>query len=112
MKLTINRVKSMVIGLALMLAAVVIWSAPTGKPVQAATVDQTAADIFVAKCKLCHGDAAQKFFDTTLTDDQMVEAIMKGKKGEKPPFMPAFETKDITVEQAKALVDYMRKLKH
>jgi mono/diheme cytochrome c family protein len=112
MKFTIDRVKALVIGLAVLLAIAMIWYAPVAQPARAANDDQPPADIFAAKCKMCHGDVAQKFFDTTLTDDQMIEAIMKGKKGEKPPFMPAFEPKGLTAEQAKAMVDYMRTLKH
>lgn len=111
MKLTINRVKSMVVGLVALLALAMFWFAPAAQPARAANVDQATADFYAAKCKLCHGDTAQKLFDTTLTDEQMVEAIMKGKKGEKPPFMPAFEPKGVTAEQAKALVDHMRALK-
>jgi hypothetical protein len=36
---------------------------------------------------------------------------LKGKKAEKPPHMPAYESKGVTAEQAKALVDYMKQLK-
>jgi len=41
----------------------------------------------------------------------MVQAILKGKKGEKPPNMPAFEEKGITADQAKELVALMKQLK-
>jgi hypothetical protein len=40
-----------------------------------------------------------------------VQAVLKGKKPEKPPNMPAFEDKGITADQAKALVDYMKSVK-
>jgi cytochrome c1 len=40
-----------------------------------------------------------------------VQAILKGKKGEKPPYMPAFETKGITEDDAKALAAYMKSLR-
>jgi hypothetical protein len=37
--------------------------------------------------------------------------VLKGKKPEKPPNMPAFEERGITADQAKALVAYMKTLK-
>jgi hypothetical protein len=40
-----------------------------------------------------------------------VEIVLKGKKAEKPPHMPAYATKGVTAEQAKALVDHMKQLK-
>jgi mono/diheme cytochrome c family protein len=63
------------------------------------------------KCVVCHGQQAEKKFDSTLADDALVEIVLKGKKPEKPPNMPAFEAKGITGDQAKALVAYMRSLK-
>ena len=69
------------------------------------------AEVYKTKCVACHGKKAEKKFDTSLTDDQMVEAVLKGKKAEKPPHMPAYGDKGVTAEQAKALVDYMKQLK-
>jgi len=69
------------------------------------------ADTYKTKCVACHGKKAEKKFDTTLSDDQMVEAVLKGKKVAKPPHMPAYGEKGVTAEQAKALVDYMKQLK-
>ncbi len=69
------------------------------------------ADVYKSKCVACHGKKAEKKFDTSISDDQMVEAILKGKKAEKPPHMPAYGEKGVTAEQAKALVDYMKQLK-
>lgn len=69
------------------------------------------ADVYKSKCVACHGKKAEKKFDTTMSDDQMVEAVLKGKKVEKPPNMPAYGEKGVTAEQAKALVDYMKQLK-
>lgn len=77
----------------------------------AAVQDFDAAAVYKAKCAMCHTANASKFFDAAKTDDQMVEAILKGVKGEKPPFMPAFEAKGITAEQARALATYMRSIK-
>ncbi|HEX3083453.1 MAG TPA: c-type cytochrome [Pyrinomonadaceae bacterium] len=62
------------------------------------------------KCKGCHGAKAEKKFDKAKADDELVQVILKGKKAEKPPNMPGYETKGITAEKAKALVDYMRSL--
>ena len=87
--------------------------APTVRSVSATQEVSAAnpADFYKAKCTACHGAKAEKKFDATLTDDQMVDAILKGKKGEKPPNMPAFADKGVSADQAKALVDYMKKLK-
>ena len=73
--------------------------------------DFDAAATFKAKCVACHGPAAEKKFDATLADDDLVQIVLKGKKGEKPPFMPAYGEKGITEEQAKALVAHMKSLK-
>ena len=64
-----------------------------------------------AKCVVCHGQKAEKKFDSTLTDEQLLEIVLKGKKAEKPPHMPAYEPKGVNAEQAKALVDHMKQLK-
>ena len=66
---------------------------------------------FKAKCVMCHGKKAEKKFNTTLTDDQLVEVVLKGKKAEKPPHMPGYAEKGVSAEQAKALVDHMKQLK-
>jgi cytochrome c5 len=60
---------------------------------------------------MCHGKKAEKKFDTTMTDDQLVDVVLKGKKPAKPPNMPAYGVKGVTAEQAKALVDHMKALK-
>jgi len=69
-----------------------------------------AAGTYKAKCVACHGAAAGKHFDKTKADDQLLEAVMKGKKPEKPPNMPAYEEKGMTADQAKALVDHMKSI--
>ena len=73
--------------------------------------DFDAAATYKAKCVACHGAAAEKKFDATIADTDLVQIILKGKKGEKPPFMPAYEEKGINEEQAKALVAHMKSLK-
>jgi len=62
------------------------------------------------KCVVCHGPKADKKFNNELKDEELLEIVLKGKKPEKPPNMPAYEPKGITAEQAKALIDYMKGL--
>ena len=66
---------------------------------------------YKAKCVMCHGKKAEKKFDASLAEDQMLEAVLKGKKAAKPPHMPGYAEKGVTAEQAKALVDHMKHLK-
>jgi mono/diheme cytochrome c family protein len=70
-----------------------------------------AAAVYKAKCAMCHSPKAEKHFNLELTDEHHVQIILKGKKAEKPPHMPEFETKGIDAEKAKALVVYMRELR-
>ena len=69
------------------------------------------AAFYKAKCVACHGQKAEKKFDATLTEEQHLDAILKGKKPEKPPNMPAYGEKGVTPEQAKALLEYMKQLR-
>jgi mono/diheme cytochrome c family protein len=79
---------------------------------RANTADEfDAAATFKGKCVACHGATAEKKFDASAPDDGLVQTVLKGKKGEKPPFMPAYGEKGINEEQAKALVTYMKSLK-
>ena len=77
---------------------------------RSAADDDTAA-LYKTKCVACHGAAAEKKFDPTLADADLVQIVLKGKKMEKPPNMPAYEEKAITEDQAKALVAFMKTLK-
>jgi len=70
-----------------------------------------AAATYKSKCVACHGAAAEKKFDASLAEADMVQTILKGKKAEKPPNMPAYGEKGITEDQAKALVALMKSLK-
>ena len=70
-----------------------------------------AAAYYKGKCVMCHGKKAEKKFNASLTDDQLVEAVLKGKKVEKPPHMPAYSEKGVTADQAKALVAHMKELR-
>jgi len=69
------------------------------------------AAYYKAKCVVCHGPKAEKRFDPALTDEQYIDAILKGKKPEKPPNMPAYGEKGVTADQAKALLAHMKQLK-
>jgi mono/diheme cytochrome c family protein len=93
---------------ALMVAGFALISAAAGTD-KADDFDPAAT--YKAKCVACHGAAAEKKFNNTLSDAELVEAVLKGKKGEKPPNMPGYEEKGINEEQAKALVAHMKSLK-
>jgi mono/diheme cytochrome c family protein len=76
--------------------------------------DTSASDpaaFYKSKCVACHGPKAEKKFDPALTEEQLLDAIMKGKKVEKPPHMPAYGDKGVTAEQAKALLEYMKQVR-
>ncbi len=80
-------------------------------PVPARSNQDDAAATYKTKCVACHGAKAEKKFDATLAEDEMVKVILTGKKMEKPPNMPAYGEKGITEDQAKALVAHMKSLK-
>lgn len=106
MKVTVNNLKRLAIALiALPLLAVALMNSAS-VPVGAAD-DFDAAAFFKAKCAMCHGATANKNFDGAKADDQLVQVVLKGAK----PKMPEYESKGVTAEQAKALVDYMKSLK-
>ena len=75
------------------------------------TSDDDAAALYKTKCAMCHGATAEKKVDKTKADDELIQTVLKGKKLEKPPNMPAFEERGITADQAKVLVGYMKSLK-
>ncbi len=74
--------------------------------------DDDAAALYKTKCVACHGATAEKKFDATKADDELIQSVLKGKKMDKPPNMPAYEEKGITADQAKALVAFMKSQKH
>ena len=101
------------------LLAIILFAAPllmltmfNVAPVKVAaySVDDPAT-IYKTKCAACHTPTAGKFYDPAKTDDEHVQTIMKGKKGEKPPYMPGFEAKGMTEDEAKGLAGYMKTLK-
>jgi mono/diheme cytochrome c family protein len=74
-------------------------------------IDEKAVATYKAKCAMCHGQKAEKLFDTTKADDVLVNTVLKGNKTSKPP-MPAYEeTATMKADEAKSLVTYMRSLK-
>jgi mono/diheme cytochrome c family protein len=106
---SITRLKKLgfVLGAVLIAAMFLIVSVPA----RMATQDDGAA-LYKTKCFACHGATAEKKFDATKVDDDLIQTVLKGKKLEKPPNMPAFEEKGITADQAKALVAFMKSQKH
>ncbi len=102
------KIMTVVATLAGFLAAVVMVSAAS----RTTGEDQfDAGATYKAKCVACHGQKAEKKFDAALPEEQLVDAIMKGKKVEKPPHMPAYGEKGVTAEQAKAMVEHMKQLR-
>ena len=95
-------------GIAIFLFGAIFYSV---SPAQGEAQPSDPAAYYKAKCVACHGQKAEKKFDSTLTEEQQLDAILKGKKPEKPPNMPAYGEKGVNAEQAKALLDYMKQLK-
>lgn len=100
-----KRIAAALFGLALV-ATVLLISVPART-----TSDDDAAALYKTKCAMCHGATAEKKVDKTKADDELIQTVLKGKKPEKPPNMPAFEERGITADQAKALVGYVKSLK-
>ena len=108
--MTTNRTQLLaVLFFALPLFLVAVFRA-TPVTVAASTAGDTAAE-YKAKCSSCHTPTAAKFFDTTKADAELVEITLKGKKGDKPPYMPGYEAKGMTAAEAAGLVAYMRELR-
>jgi mono/diheme cytochrome c family protein len=82
--------------------------APT--KVAASAVDD-AATVYKAKCAVCHTPKADKFYDPAKPEADQVQVILKGKKGEKPPYMPGYEAKGMTEDEAKGLNAFMKGLR-
>jgi mono/diheme cytochrome c family protein len=103
-----SELKKMAIGIvaATLFAAGLIVSVTAQGEVQASDP----AAFYNTKCVACHGKKAEKKFDAAIPDEQLIEIVMKGKKPEKPPNMPAYGEKGVTAEQAKGLVEHMKQL--
>ena len=95
----------------LTLAGIILTATLLMVSVPASPTQEDTGALYKAKCVACHGPKAEKKFDATKTDAELVETILKGKKAEKPPNMPAYGEKGITEDQAKALESYMKTLK-
>src|SRR4051794_21550185 len=107
-----NNTKLKLLAIGLLAAAVMaILVFRTTPAAAAAGSADDAAKTYKTKCMACHGPAAAKFYDPAKPDAEQVDAIMHGKKGAKPPFMPPFGDKGITEDAAKELVAYMKTLK-
>jgi mono/diheme cytochrome c family protein len=89
---------------ALIVPALALAIMPGPSATAGAAVD--AAAIFKTKCAACHGAKAEKAFNREKSDDQLLNAVLKGVK----PKMPAYET-SLGAETCKALVAYMKSLK-
>ena len=84
---------------------------PSAAPASAAAPqDFDAAAVYKAKCAMCHGQKAEKKFDSTKADEALVQTVLKGKDDVMPK-MPGYEAKGVTADQAKALVTQMKSLK-
>jgi mono/diheme cytochrome c family protein len=77
---------------------------------RASADDFDAAGTYKAKCFACHGAKAEKKWDSTRPEGEMLNSVLKGKKAEKPPNMPGFEERGITPDQGKALIAYMKSI--
>ena len=107
--MTIRRLRMMagVLFAAMLFSALVL-------SVGAQSNDPSAADsatYYKAKCAMCHGQKAEKKFDATLPEAQLVGTILQGKKAEKPPNMPGYAAKGVNEDQAKGLAILMKQLK-
>ena len=105
----LNQIKKL--GIAAFAAATLLSIGLLPAGARSATEGDVAATYTTSKCIVCHGAKAEKKFDATIPEADMVKAILDGKKGEKPPNMPAYAEKGINEEQAKALIAYMKSLK-
>ncbi|MCM3900557.1 MAG: cytochrome c [Pyrinomonadaceae bacterium] len=95
------------------IAATVLFAAALFITVRAHSDVQASdtAAFYKAKCVACHGKSAEKKFDSSLPEEQLIDIVLKGKKAAKPPHMPGYGDKGVSSEQAKALIDHMKQLK-
>ena len=107
--MNINRIKLIAIAIFAISMIMVVGFRAEVVHVSAAADDPATA--YKAKCAACHTPTASKFYDPAKTEEEHVQAIMKGKKGEKPPYMPAFGEKGMTEDEARGLACYMKTLR-
>lgn len=103
----VTRITKVLVPAAMMIAATLLFASV---PARTAPQDDAAA-LYKTKCFACHGATAEKKFDATKADADLIAIVLAGKKMEKPPNMPGFAERGITADQAKALVAYMKSLK-
>lgn len=109
--MTINRIKLLAtLAFVLPVAVFSIFLGETPATAVAPLPDDPAV-VYKAKCAMCHSPKAEKSYNPDLPVAEQIDAILKGKKAEKPPHMPGFESKGITADGAKALVEYMQGLR-
>ena len=112
--MTINRIKVLAtLSLILPVLALMVFyrTAPVSAVAVAPNVGD-AATTYKAKCAMCHSPKAEKLYENpTGPVEQQVDSVLKGKKGKKPPDMPAFGAKGMTADEAKELVVYMQGLR-
>src|SRR5215213_4119713 len=107
----LNRVKFLAIAVIVpALAALAAFKASPARAVSNRVQEDVAAQ-YKKQCAMCHKPDVSKFFDASKMDEALIEIVLKGKKAEKPPNMPAFEEKGMTKDQAKLLVAYMRQMR-
>jgi|ERR1041384_5737911 mono/diheme cytochrome c family protein len=99
-----QKLKKLVVAATLPLIGLVVFNSPAVPTSKAQDFD--AAATYKAKCNMCHGPKAERKFDATKSDAELLQTVLKSGK----PGMPAFETKGITEDQAKALIAYMKSL--
>lgn len=105
----VKKIKLLVIAILILpIFAIAVFNINTVRAVSG--IQDDVEETYTAKCAVCHKPQATKFFDPEKANEEHVEIILKGKKGEKPPYMPGYEKKGMTVEQATALVEYMKQL--
>jgi cytochrome c5 len=75
-------------------------------PVNAGTSPVDPVSTYKAKCAACHGAKAEKHFNSSKPDGQLVNAVVNGVK----PKMPAYG-KSLGADTCKALVAHMKSLK-
>lgn len=109
--MTLDRIKFIAIAIVVMPMMAFTFFGTNGVQAVRVAVDDDTAAVYKAKCAMCHSPKAEKHFNLETSDEEHVKAVLEGKKGEKPPFMPGFAAKGMTEDQAKALVAHMRALR-
>ena len=107
MVMMIRLTKSLALAGVMIAATFLLTSVPARTAPQ-----EDAAALYKTKCFACHGATAEKKFDATKADADLVQIVLKGKKMEKPPNMPGFEERGLTADQATALIAFMKSQKH